>query len=172
MIDMLILLLFIFALSLIYVYNILVRLQVTIDTAWANIDVLLKQRFDEIPNLIETVKGYAKHEKTLFTKITKLRSQYMKEKTVEHKGEVAKEATQTIRTIFALAENYPELKANENFLKLQKRISDIEDIIADRREYYNETVRIYNTRIHQVPYNMISAPLKFEKRDYFGFNGK
>ena len=156
----------------IFTYNIFVRLTNAVDNAWANIDVLLKQRFDELPNLVSTVKAYTKHEKELFERIAQLRSEYVNCPTLEGKGDVATQASSTIRSLFAVAERYPELKANENFLALQKRISELEDMIADRREYYNETVRIYNTRILQIPYVFVARLGSFAQREHFSFKDR
>jgi LemA protein len=163
----LIIILILMLLMLAYLYNMLVRLQNAIDNAWANIDVLLKQRFDELPALVESVKGYMKHERNMMTKVALMRSKYLSVNKMEEKEDAANEASAAIKTLFALAESHPKLKSNENFLKLQERISGIEDMISDRREYYNETVRIYNTRIVQFPYIFISAPLNMQRREHF-----
>ena len=156
----------------IFTYNIFVRLTNSVDNAWANIDVLLKQRFDELPNLVNTVKAYTKHEKELLERIASLRSEYLNRSTLEGKGDTATKTSSTIKSLFAVAERYPELKANENFLKLQKRISELEDMIADRREYYNETVRIYNTRIRQIPYVFVANLGSFKPREHFSFKNR
>lgn len=156
----------------IFTYNIFVRLTNTVDNAWANIDVLLKQRFDELPNLVSAVKAYTKHEKELLERVADLRSAYVNSSTLEGKGDVATKASSTIKSLFAVAERYPELKANKNFLSLQKRISELEDMIADRREYYNETVRIYNTRIRQIPYVFVARLGSFKPREHFSFKDR
>src|ERR1700758_1085070 len=132
-------------------YNELVRLRNDNDRAWANIDVLLKQRHDEIPNLVATVKGYMQHERQTLEAVTQARAASMSAASVGQKAQADLMMTGALRGLFAVAENYPELKANENFLKLQNRISELEERIADRREFFNDDVNTYNTRIAQLP---------------------
>ena len=132
-------------------YNSLVRMRNNIEKSWANIDVLLKQRTDELPNLVRTVKGYAAYEKDVLEEITNARSAALKAGTRGEKAAADDMITGALKSVFAVAENYPQLKASENFLTLQKRISELEDIIADRREFYNDSVMLYNTRLHQFP---------------------
>ncbi|MBD3362508.1 LemA family protein [Candidatus Dojkabacteria bacterium] len=148
-------------------YNGLVRLKNIVDEAWSGIDVQLKRRYDLIPNLVETVKGYAKHEKGTFEKIAQLRSTAMKADSVEKRGKAEAELTNTLKTLFAVAENYPELKANANFMSLQEELSKIETEIQGARRYYNGTVRDFNTKIQMFPANLIAGMLGFKKRDYF-----
>src|ERR1043166_2945183 len=138
-------------------YNGLVRLRNENDRAWANIDVLLKQRHDEIPNLVETVKGYMQHEQQTLLAVTQARSASMSASSIPQKAIAELQVTSALRGLFAVAENYPQLKANENFLKLQNRITELESEIADRREFYNDCVNTYNIRIEQVPDTMIAA---------------
>lgn len=148
-------------------YNRIVRLENEADRSWANIDVALKQRNDELPNLVSTVKGYAKHERGLFERITKLRTSIMKRKGPASKAQASEELSETLASLFAVAENYPDLKANETFMALQKRISGIEDLIADRREHYNSSTTIYNTRIQEFPNNLVASLFKKNKRELF-----
>ena len=135
----------------ILIYNSLVSLKNNIHKSWANIDVLLKQRSDELPNLIETVKGYMKHEKNLLTEITKARSEMLKSSTMSAKASADNIITGALKTIFAVSESYPKLQANKNFLKLQERITGLENELADRREFYNDSVTIFNTKIQSFP---------------------
>ncbi|MFZ0145691.1 MAG: LemA family protein, partial [Candidatus Sulfotelmatobacter sp.] len=125
-------------------YNELVRLRNDNDRAWANIDVLLKQRHDEIPNLVETVKGYMQHEQQTLLAVTQARAASMNAASIGQKAQADLTMTAALRSLFAVAENYPQLKANENFLKLQNRISELEERIADRREFFNDDVNTYN----------------------------
>lgn len=136
---------------IIIMYNNFIRLKNNIDKSWANIDVLLKQRSNEIPNLIRTVKGYMKHEKETLETLTKARSFLSNAETLSHKAAADDIITGSLKTIFAVAENYPDLKAVENFLQLQKRITGLENELADRREFYNDSVTIYNIRIQSFP---------------------
>ena len=130
------------------IYNSLVRLRNDIDKSWANIDVLLKQRHDELPKLIETCKGYMQYEQKTFQLITEARTAFLKAGSVAEKAQADNLVTGALKSLFAVAENYPELKANNNFMQLQKRISELEERIADRREYFNDDVNTYNIRIH------------------------
>ena len=136
---------------LITIYNSLVRLKNDIDKAWANIDVLLKQRHDELPKLIETCKGYMQYEQKTFQLITEARTAYMKAGSVAEKAQADNMISGALKSLFAVSENYPDLKANNNFMQLQKRISELEEKIADRREFFNDDVNTYNIRIQQFP---------------------
>lgn len=156
--------LILFAITL---YNGLVRLKVLVDEAWSGIDVQLKRRYDLIPNLVETVKGYAKHEKSTFEKIAELRSAAMKSDNVAEKSKLENQLTGALKTLFAVAENYPELKANQNFIELQTTLSEIEGEIQGARRYYNGAVRDYNTQIMVFPNNLIAGMLGFTKREFF-----
>ena len=138
------------------IWNSLVRLKNNIKKSWANIDVLLKQRAEELPKLIASVKGYMKHEKTTLETLTKARTAFMKATTMTQKARADDMITGALKTLFAVAENYPNLKANENFIQLQSRISGIENELADRREFYNDGVYNYNVRIQSFP-DMIFA---------------
>src|SRR3984957_7067672 len=128
-------------------YNELVRLRNENDRAWANVDVLLKQRHDEIPTLVETEKGYMQHEQQTLRAVTQARAASMNAPSIGQKATADLQMTGALLILFAVAENYPQLKANENFLKLQNRISELEERIADRREFFNDDVNTYNTRI-------------------------
>ena len=148
-------------------YNSLVKLRVLVEEAWSGIDVQLKRRYDLIPNLVETVKGYAKHEKELFEKVAQLRSSAMNAQGVEEKGKLEGELTNTLKTLFAVAENYPELKANENFLKLQDDLGGIENEIQNARRYYNGAARDYNMKLQVFPANLIAGMLGFKAKEFF-----
>jgi LemA protein len=154
------LLFFTLLIALLLIYNGLVRLKNNIEKSWANIDVLLKQRSDELPNLIASVKGYMAHERTMLEVLTKARTDVLEAPTLSKKAASDMLITESLKTIFAVAENYPNLKANENFLKLQNRITALENELADRREFYNDTVNIYNIRIHSFPDIIVARLMK------------
>ncbi|MBW3018469.1 LemA family protein [Candidatus Woesearchaeota archaeon] len=149
------------------IYNGLIRLKNNIKKSWANIDVLLKQRSDELPKLINSVKGYMKHEKTTLAALTKARTAFMKAKTKSQKAAADDVISGALKTIFAVAENYPKLRANENFLQLQSRISGLENELADRREFYNDSVNTYNIRIHSFPDMFVANMLKYKDEEMF-----
>ncbi len=149
------------------IYNSLVKLSRDIEKNWANIDVLLKQRHDEIRKLVQVCEGYMKYERETLEKITGLRTEYLRAGSVGEKEKIESQVTGALKTIFAVAENYPELKANSNFLQLQARISEIENSIADRREFYNDSVNIYNIRIHQVPDMFVAGILGYGDKTLF-----
>ena len=148
-------------------YNGLVRLRNENDRAWANIDVLLKQRHDEIPNLVETVKGYMQHEQQTLLAVTQARAASINAASIGQKALADLKMESALRGLFAVAENYPQLKANENFLKLQNRISELEERIADRREFFNDDVNTYNTRIGQIPEVFVASFLNLKPRAFF-----
>lgn len=148
-------------------YNGLVRLKVLVDEAWSGIDVQLKKRYDLIPNLVETVKGYAKHEKGTFEKVTELRSRAMTTESPKELAEIEGELRSTLKSLFAVAENYPELKADQNFLNLQNTLKDIEDEIESARRYYNGAVRDFNTKQQMFPANLVASMLGFKTREFF-----
>jgi LemA protein len=148
-------------------YNELVRLRNENDRAWANIDVLLKQRRDEVPNLVETVKGYMQHEQQTLLAVTQARAASTNAASIGQKAAADLMMTGALRGLFAVAENYPQLKANENFLKLQNRITEIEERIADRREFFNDDVNTYNTRIGQIPEVFVASFLRLKPREMF-----
>lgn len=154
-------------LAFIVMYNDLVGLKNKIENAWAQIDVQLKQRADLVPNLVETVKGYAKHEKTVFTDVTKARASLMKAGTVEEKAKAQNMLTDSLKSLFAVAENYPQLKANENFKALQDELVTLENKIAYTRQYYNDAVVELNKKIEQVPTNIVAGVMGLKKKPYF-----
>ena len=145
------------AIYVVMIFNGLITVKNDVGKAWANIDILLKQRHDELPNLVEVCKGYMNHERETLEKVTQARSQVQLAVSVDQKAQADQNMTSALRGLFAVAENYPQLKANENFLKLQNRITELESEIADRREFYNDCVNTYNIRIQQVPDTMIAA---------------
>jgi LemA protein len=148
-------------------YNGLVRLRNENDRAWANIDVLLKQRHDEIPNLVETVKGYMQHEQQTLLAVTEARASSLSASSVGQKALADLQVASALRGLFAVAENYPQLKANQNFLKLQNRITELEERIADRREFFNDDVNTYNTRIGQIPEVFVASFMALKPRQMF-----
>jgi len=152
---------------LIIIYNELVRLRVDNDRAWANIDVLLKQRHDEIPNLVATVKGYMEHERQTLEAVTQARAASMNAGSIPQKAQADLLLTGALRGLFAVSERYPDLKANQNFLALQKRISELEERIADRREFFNDDVATYNTRIRQLPEVFLASMMNLPPRQLF-----
>lgn len=149
-------------------YNGLVSLKTQIEEAWSEIDVQLKRRADLIPNLVETVKGYAKHEKTVFSEVTKARSALLGARSLDKKAEASDMLTSALGKLFAVAENYPQLKANDVFLQLQKELSDTEDKVAYSRQYYNTTVLEFNTKIRVFPNSLIAKNLGFSEKQFFG----
>jgi LemA protein len=148
-------------------YNSLVQLRVRADSAWSDIDVQLKRRHDLIPNLVETVKGYAAHEKGTFENIAKFRSQAMQATTPGDKAQAENQLTGALKSLFAVAENYPELKASEQFTGLQSSLNSIEDNIQNARRYYNAVIRDYNTRVQSFPTNIIAGMFGFQTRQFF-----
>lgn len=154
--------------AIIGIYNSLVGLNERVDEAWSDITVQLKYRADLIPNVVETVKGYAKHEKETFQMVTEARSAVMGAKTVKQAAEAEKEMSSALGKIFAIAEAYPELKANSNFVKLQEQLQDVEDKIQAARRFYNAGAKELNTKIKTFPTNVINNIVgHFKKRDYF-----
>jgi LemA protein len=155
------------AFLLIAMYNSLVQLRVRCDSAWSDIDVQLKRRHDLIPNLVETVKGYAAHEKGTFENIAKFRSQAMQATTPADKAAAENQLTGALKSLFAVAENYPELKASEEFTQLQASLSQTEDTIQNARRYYNAVVRDLNTKIQSFPSNILAGMFGFQARQFF-----
>jgi len=151
----------------IILYNELVRLRNDNDRAWANIDVLLKQRHDEVPNLVACVKGYMDHERQTLEAVTQARAASMSAGSVTQKAQADLFLTGALRSLFAVAERYPDLKANQNFLALQNRISELEERIADRREFFNDDVNTYNTRIGQIPEVFLAGMMHLQRRQLF-----
>lgn len=148
----------------ILVYNGLVQLRNNIDRDWSNIDVLLKQRFDELPKLIKVCEGYMQHEKRTLEAVIAARSRISSARTEGGRLEAQNALTETLRSLFMVVERYPELKADKAFRQLQGRISELEEMIADRREFYNEAVNTYNIRIEQFPDLLVARPLNFTSR--------
>jgi len=155
---------------LIGVYNSLIRLKNRVKEAWSDIDVQLKRRYDLIPNLMETVKGYMKHEEGVLVKVTEARASAMSAKGIEEKGQAENMLSETLKSLFAVAENYPDLKASQNFLQLQDEISDTENKIQAARRFYNGQVRDFNTKIEVFPNNLIAGMLKFKAWDFFAIS--
>ncbi|MCK4745127.1 LemA family protein [Candidatus Parcubacteria bacterium] len=155
---------------LIGVYNALIRLKNRTDEAWSDIDVQLKRRYNLIPNLVETVKGYAAHEKETLEKVVQARNAAMSAQSggdAKKLAEAENVLSSTLKSIFALSESYPDLKANQNFLELQRELSDTENKIQASRRFYNGNVRDFNTKLEVFPTNMIAKQLKFEKKEFF-----
>ena len=151
----------------IFIYNKLVRLRTTVKSSWADIDVQLKKRYDLVPNLVETVKGYAAHEKSVFEKVTEARSFAMKASSPADKAKAENMFSETLKSLFAVAEAYPELKANANFMQLQSQLKELEDSIEYARRYYNAVVRDYNILTETFPSNIIAAQFRFAKEEFF-----
>lgn len=165
--TIIVILLIILVLMFIYYYNKFIKLRNQGDESFSGIDVQLKRRYDLIPNLVETVKGYASHEKGTFEEVTKARSMAMNAQGVKEKAKAENMLSETLKSIFALSENYPELKANENFLNLQSTLSEIEENIQMARRYYNAVVRDYNIMCEAFPSVIIANMFRFKKRDFF-----
>lgn len=157
----------IIAIVLIVIYNQLVTLRQRVQNAWSQIDVQLQRRFDLIPNLVETVKGYMTHEQETLTKVTDLRSSWADAKTVEQKAELEGQLTDTLKTIMAVAENYPNLKADQSFNNLQTELSDTENKISYSRQFYNDTVTMYNTKLETFPSNLVASMFGFKASTLF-----
>jgi LemA protein len=155
------------AIAVIAVYNGLVRLRVQCDNAWADIDVQLKRRYDLVPNLVETVKGYAAHERKTLDDVVNARSRAMAAQGPAAKGEAEGMLTQALKSLFALAEAYPQLRAVESFTQLQGTLNQIEDAVQNARRYYNAVVRDLNTRIAQFPSNLVAGFFAFLPREFF-----
>ncbi len=157
----------------IYIYNKLITLKNQSEEAWSSIDVQLKRRHDLIPNLVETVKGYAAHEKETLTQVIEARNMAINaSSSIEKRAEAENFLTNTLKSLFALSENYPNLKANENFLQLQNTLNEIEDNIQNARRYYNAVVRDLNTKVEMFPSNIIAGMFNFTKKEYFEINEK
>ena len=160
---------------IIAMYNGLIRLKNRVAEAWSDIDVQLKRRYDLIPNLIETVKGYAKHESETLEKVVQARNAAMQAQSggdAKSQAQAENALSSTLKSIFALSENYPDLKANQNFLELQKELSDTENKIQASRRFYNTNVRDFNTKLQIFPTNIIAGMLGFKSRDFFEIKDK
>ena len=152
-------------------YNRLVRLRQEVNTGWANIDVQLQRRGDLIPNLVEAVKGYAAHERGVFDEVTRARAAVQQAPSPASAGEANDILTAALGRLFAVAEAYPELKASENFLRLQEDLTDTEDKISAARRYYNATVMRFNTAVQSIPWLLIAKPFGFREREFFSAEG-
>ena len=151
----------------IFTFNGLVALRNRTKEAWSDIDVQLKRRYDLIPNLVETVKGYASHEKDLFEKVTRARAAAMGAQTVEERAKAENALSATLKSLFAISENYPDLKASVNFLELQRELSDTENKIQSARRFYNGNARDINIKIESFPSNLVASLFKFNKVEFF-----
>ena len=149
------------------IYNGLIHVKENIKKSWANIDVLLMQRSDEIPKLIKVLKSFAKHEKKMFDNVMVARKSYLGANSITEKADADNQISDALKSVFALSEAYPELRSNENFLNLQDRISGLENEIADRRELYNESVNNYNIRIQSLPDVVIANAMGLDKEEMF-----
>ncbi len=154
------------------IYNGLISLKENIKKSWSNIDVILKQRHDELPKLISVCESYSEFEKGILDQLMKAREKYFKASGVTKKSEASNEVTAALQGIFALAENYPDLKANKNFMQLQERISHLEETLADRREFYNDSVNNYNIRIKQIPDVLVAGMLNYQDEEMFKVSQK
>ncbi len=154
-------------LSVVSIYNRLVRLRNTVKSSWSDIDVQCKKRFDLVPNLVETVKGYASHERTVFEKVTEARTMAMKANSPAEMAKAENMLRDTLKSLFAVAEAYPELKANANFMQLQTQLQELENNIEYARRYYNAVVRDYNVMIESFPSNLIASQFNFKQAELF-----
>ena len=154
------------------IYNGLISLKENIKKSWSNIDVILKQRHDELPKLISVCESYAEFETGVLDRLMKAREKYFKAHGVTKKSEASNEVTAALQGIFALAESYPDLKANKNFMQLQERISHLEETLADRREFYNDSVNNYNIRIKQIPDVLVAGMLNYQDEEMFKVSQK
>ena len=153
--------------AVIGLYNSLVKARIKVDNAWSQIDVQLQRRFDLIPNFVETVKGYMTHENETFEKIAELRTSWANAGTVSEKAKLYNELSDTLKTIMAISEGYPDLKANQNFSELSEELRNTENKISFARQFYNDSVTIYNTKLEVFPSNIIAGMFHFTQRDLF-----
>ena len=149
------------------IYNGLIAMRNDIDKSWANIDVLLKQRHDEVPRLVDVCKGYMQYERETLQSLMEARSSYAAATTIGQKVQASSNLTASVGKVFAVAENYPALKANQSFLEIQKRISELESQIADRREFYNDSINVFNTRLAQIPDTYVASFFGIKPRPMF-----
>lgn len=157
----------VFVLGLIFIYNGLIRRKNRTEEAWADIEVQMKRRYDLIPNVVETVKGYMAHERNVLENVTKARTQAMGAKSAQEHAAAENMLSNTLKTLFAVAENYPDLKANVNFLDLQRELADTENKIQAARRFFNTNVRDLNTMIESFPSNIIAGLFHFSKKEFF-----
>jgi LemA protein len=160
-------LILVLGLGFVVIYNNLIKMRNRVENAWAQIDVQLKRRNDLIPNIVETVKGYAEHEKNLFENVTKSRAAVSSAQGVNETAEASNMLTSALKSMFAVVENYPDLKANQNFIQLQNELAKTEDKIAYSRQFYNDVVMKYNTSIETIPNNIVAGIKGFEKKELF-----
>lgn len=153
--------------AVIGIYNGLISARVKVDNAWSQIDVQLQRRFDLIPNFVETVKGYASHESETFEKIAQLRTSWANANTISEKAEINNQLSSTLKTIMAVSENYPDLKANQNFSELSEELRNTENKISFSRQFYNDSVTMYNEKLQLFPSNIIANIFNFTARDLF-----
>ena len=153
--------------AIISLYNNLVQAKLKVDNAWSQIDVQLQRRFDLIPNFVETVKSYMQHESDVLTKVAELRTSWANAGTVHEKAELDNQLSGALKTIMAVSENYPELKANQNFSELQQELQNTENKISFSRQFYNDSVTIYNTKLEVVPSNIIASMFGFKPEELF-----
>ena len=158
---------FVIVLYLVITYNTLIVFENRIDNAWSQIDVQLKKRHDLIPNLVKTVKGYAAHEKSVFEKVTEARAKAVNAGSVEAQAEAENMITGALKSLFAVAENYPDLKASKNFMMLQEELSGVEGKVAYARQFYNDTTLKYNNKVEKLPSNMVAKFMKLAEKPYF-----
>jgi len=154
------------------IYNSFIGLRVRIENAWSQIDVQLKRRHDLIPNLVEAVKGYMTYEKDTLERVIKARTQAIDASSLKDKAQAENFLTQTLRSLFAVVERYPELKANQNVLKLQEELTSTENKVAFSRQYYNDEVRLFNTQVQVVPSNMVAQTFGFKEKEFFEIEDK
>ncbi len=152
---------------LVGVYNQLIQIKVNVDKSWANIEVLEKQRYDEIPKLVKVCEGYMQYERETLEKVVEARTRFLNAKGPADMAEAGSQMAGALKTLFAVAEQYPDLKANQNFMQLQQRVTALENEIADRREFYNESVTINNARIQQVPYVLFAGMASCQPREMY-----
>lgn len=158
---------FVVALAIFYLYNGLVSSKNKVKNAWSQIDVQLQRRFDLIPNLVETVKGYMENENSVLEKVTALRTSWANASTVSEKAELDNELSGALKTILSVSENYPDLKASQNFSELQEELRNTENKVSYSRQFYNDSVTMYNTKLEMVPWNIIASMFKFEPAELF-----
>ncbi len=161
------LLILILIIAFVAIYNSLVKLRVRVDNSWADIDVQLKRRYDLIPNLVETVKGYASHERDTLEAVIEARNRAMSAQGPEAQAEAENVLTGALRQLFALSEAYPQLRAVESFSNLQSTLNEIEEAVQNARRYYNAVVRDYNTKLGTFPSNVVAVMFRFERRQFF-----
>ena len=165
--GILIVLIIVVALAIFYSYNGLIVSKNRVKNAWSQIDVQLQRRFDLIPNLVESVKGYMEHEKSVLEKVTELRTSWANAGSIAEKAELDNQLSGALKTIMSVSENYPELKANQNFSELQEELRNTENKISYSRQFYNDAVTMYNNKLEMVPTNMIASMFKFEPAELF-----